>query len=160
MSKIGPRRRLHPEGAAPERDLVQIELEDFLLGQHLLDAAGENHFLEFAGDRIFVAQQQVLGDLLGDGRSAHRTLASAGLARIVEHGVGGAEEVNAAMAEEGLVLSGEIGLDQLLREIGILQLHPPLAGIGVDDLAIVAAHHGRQRGFVGEQRLGFGQVAR
>ena len=150
LVEIGARCRLHPERTPSERDLVEIEFEDFLFGQHLFDAPGEDHFLELAGDRIFIAQKQVLGDLLGDGRTAHRALARAELGGIIEHRIGCAEEIDPAVAEEGLVLGRQIGFDQLLREIGILQLHPPLACIGVDDCAIMAAHHGRQRGFIGE----------
>jgi hypothetical protein len=64
------------------------------------------------------------------------------------------------MTEEILVLRRQKGIDQPLREIGILQLHAPFTSIGMDDLAINPAHHCGQRGFIDQQRLSLGQIAR
>lgn len=57
-------------------------------------------------------------------------------------------EGGAAVAEECLVLCRKIRLDQLIRKIGILQLHAAFACIGMDDLTINPAHNCRQRGLV------------
>src|SRR5690606_38036551 len=63
LVKIGAAGCLNAKAAAAERNLVEIKLHDLALGQRRFDAAGEKHFLELAGDGIFVAQQDVLGDL-------------------------------------------------------------------------------------------------
>ena len=160
LVEIGARGGLDAETATAERDFVEIQFENFPLAQRILDPAGEDHLLQLARDRIFIAEQDVLGDLLGDGGAAHGAFARSHLAGVIEHGIGRAAQIDAAMAEERLVLRRQIGLDQLGREIDILQLHAPFAGIGVDDLAIAAAHHGRQRRFVFEQRFDIRQVAR
>ena len=142
LVEIGARGRLYAEAATTERDFVEIKLQDLLLGQHAFDARGKDHFLQLAGHRIFVAQQQVLGDLLGNGRTADRTFARSEFGGVIDHRIGSAGYIDTAMAEEGLVFGRKIGLDEALREIHILQLHPAFAGIGMDDLAIDAAHHG------------------
>ena len=58
-----------------------------------------------------------------------------------------------AMAEEGLVLGRDEGVDDQRRIFVIGQLDPPLAGEGLDRIAVIAAHVGRQRRLVGEQLL-------
>ena len=65
-----------------------------------------------------------------------------------------------AMAEEGAVLGGEEGVDQLRRKFLIGELDAPLAGEGLHRLAVDVADIGRQHRLVGEQRLGRGQAAR
>ena len=57
-------------GAEAEEDLVEVELEDLVLGVGLLDAEREDRFLDLAVERLLVGEQEVLGDLLGDGRGA------------------------------------------------------------------------------------------
>jgi len=160
LAEIGLGRGLDPEGLPAERDLVQIELEDLLLVQHAFDAPREDHFLELAGDRIFVADQDVLGDLLGNRGTAASASAGPELGRIVDHGPGQPGVINPAVAPEALVLGREEGVDDGLGEIDEAQLHTPFAGVGVDDLAIHAADHGGQRRLVRQQTVGRWQVAR
>ncbi len=64
------------------------------------------------------------------------------------------------MAEERLVFRRQISLDQLLRKIGILQLHAPFTGVGMDDVAINPAHHRGQRSLIDNQPFRIGQIAR
>src|SRR3546814_20058746 len=70
LVEIGAGGGLDAIGVAAEENLVEVELEDLLLAQHVLDAPGEEGFLDLAGVAQFVGQQQVLRHLLGDGRSA------------------------------------------------------------------------------------------
>merc|ERR1712039_1047953 len=79
------RRRVRRETAPPERDFIEVKLKDFLLGQHAFNAAGKDHFLQLARDGIFIAQKQVLGDLLlGDEYSVTRKLKEMILAGRIE----------------------------------------------------------------------------
>ena len=55
------------------------------------------------------------------------------------------------MAEEGLVLGGDEGVEHQRREFVIGQLDPALAGEGLDRIAVIAADVGRQRRLIGEQ---------
>ena len=68
----------HAVVARAEIDLVQIELEDALLGVGLLDAEGEDGLADLARERRLVGQQEVLGDLLGQARRALGPLARVG----------------------------------------------------------------------------------
>ncbi len=64
------------------------------------------------------------------------------------------------MAEEGLVLGGDEGIDD---EPGIfveIEFDPALAGIGANRVAVIAADVGRQRRLVGEQLLRARQAGR
>ena len=77
LVEIQQRRRRDAVGAEAEIDLVQIELEDFLLRVGALDAQRQQRFLDLALERNLVGQQEVLGDLLGDRRGALRAAAAA-----------------------------------------------------------------------------------
>src|SRR5262249_23650219 len=59
-----------PIGARPEINLVEIKLEDLLLGEGALDANSKDRLLELALHGLVAAQKEILGDLLGDGRGA------------------------------------------------------------------------------------------
>ena len=159
LVEIGTRCRLHAEAAAAERNFVEVKLEDFFLAQNILDPARKDHLLEFAGHGVFVTEQQDLGKLLRDRRSADRALVRAVFGSVVDNCIGRAGHIDAAMAEEGLVLGREIGADQPLGEIGILQLHPALAGVRMDDLAVDSAHHCGKRGLVIDKAFRIRQVA-
>ena len=100
LVEISPRCGLHTERAAPQRNFVEIKLKNLLLGQHMLDAASEDHFLQLAGDRIFVANQNVLGHLLGDGRAALGALARAEFRNIVDNRAGKPAQIDTAMSPE------------------------------------------------------------
>ncbi|EHJ62675.1 hypothetical protein NSU_0187 [Novosphingobium pentaromativorans US6-1] len=160
LVEISARGGLHAERTTAQRDLVEIELEDLLLGQHAFDAAGQHHFLQLAGDRVLVANQNVLGDLLGDSRATLGALTAAVLGDVVDHRARKAAEIDAAMGPERAVLRREEGVHQRTRKIDEAQLHAPFARVTVDDLAIEAAHHGRQRRLVLEQLVRVRQVAR
>ena len=55
LVEIGARGCLYAEASPPERNFVEIEFENFLLGQNLLDPLRKDHLLELTGDRVFVA---------------------------------------------------------------------------------------------------------
>ena len=72
LVEIIERRRGDAVGAAAEIDLVEIELENAVLRENLLDPQREQRLLDLALERDLVGQQEILGDLLGDGRGADR----------------------------------------------------------------------------------------
>ena len=113
LPEVALRRGLHAEGAVAEVDLVEVQLEDLVLGVLLLDLAGDLGLPELAAER-FVAAADVLGadvprQLHRDGREAfgHPHLDQVAPDR-AEH----AEPVDAVVLVEALVLGGdERGLD-------------------------------------------------
>ncbi len=80
----------------------------------MLDAEGEDRFLDLAFDRDFVGEQEVLGDLLGDGGSADRAAALAPVAQVHDQRARDAGGIDAGMGEEVLVLGREERLDHAL----------------------------------------------
>ena len=130
--------------ARAEIDLVEIELEDALLGVGLLDAKGQDGLADLAGERGLVVQEEVLGDLLGDARGAFRPLA--GIGDVGEHGAQDADEIDAGMGEEALVLGRHEGLGHALGHGGDRHEHPLLAGILGQQASVgrVEARHGER----------------
>ena len=85
-------------GADAEIDLVEIELEDLVLGEGVLDAEREQRLLDLAAQRDLAAQEEVLGDLLGDGRSPDRP---AIVPQPLEVGEDGAQDARAGRFPDG-----------------------------------------------------------
>ena len=147
---------LHPERVAAQRDLVEVELQDLLLGERALDPVREHGFLQLARIAALVADQQVLDHLLRDGGGAARrpSVRHALPRRAREPAV-----IEAVVLEEVLVLRRQERVHEQLGIFGKGQLHPPLARVGVNGRAVVAAHIGGQRRLISTQRVHRRQVA-
>src|SRR5262249_22473237 len=72
LAEIAARGELDAPGAAAEIDGIEIELENLRLAERLLDPRGHDHLADLALVGEVFAHQQVLDDLLGDGRAALR----------------------------------------------------------------------------------------
>ena len=72
LAEIALRRRLHPVGAGAEIDAVQIHFEDLRLAELVFEPERQHDFLQLAAERALLRQEQVLGELLRDGRAALR----------------------------------------------------------------------------------------
>ena len=99
------------EGAAAHIGAVEIELEDLLLGDVHLQPERQERLLDLALDRALVGEEQVLGQLLGDGGAALDDRVGAD---VLLHGAKQAEEIDAEMIEEAAVLGGQHGLDDMV----------------------------------------------
>ena len=64
------RRRLDAENAGAEIDAVEIEREDLVLGVARLQIEREHRFLHLALEGAAGIEEQILGQLLGQGRAA------------------------------------------------------------------------------------------
>ena len=84
LVEIIERRGGHAVIAGAEIDLVQIELEDAVLAEGLLDAQRQHDLAHLALERDLVAEQEVLGDLLGDGGGADRPPVAAQMGQVGE----------------------------------------------------------------------------
>ncbi len=141
-------RRGNPVGTGAEIDLVQIQLEDPVLAEGLLDAEGEDRLLDLAGDRNFVGQQKIPGDLLGDGGSADRPAVLPDLGEVLHHRPAHAHDVDAGMVVEILVLGGEEGLDRPLRYRRDRHEDAALGRIFGQEPAVAGVHAGHHRRLV------------
>ena len=68
MAEEFPRRGVDAVGAASEIDAVQIELEDLVLAELALQRERQDRLLDLAREGAVVGEEDVAGELLGDGR--------------------------------------------------------------------------------------------
>jgi hypothetical protein len=108
FSEIIQRRGVDAEGAAAEIGTVEVELEDFVLGEPRLQPQREEGFVDLALDSALVRQEQVLGELLGDGGPALHHAAGLGIGH---QRADGAVEVDAEMLVEAPILGRQSCLD-------------------------------------------------
>ena len=106
LAKIVPGGLPDSPGAVAEIDLVDVEIENFVLGEEFLDPPGQHHLADLAPESALGAEQQALDRLLGDGGRALLDPASQ------QVGPGGAQDrrvVQAFVFKEGFVLGGDKG---------------------------------------------------
>ena len=135
-------------GAHAEIDLVEIKLEDSLLGEGPLDLHRQQRFLDLARERQLVGEQEVLGDLLGDGGGALRAPPAAVLLHEQHRGARDAGEVDAAVLVEILVLRRDEGVGDELGHRLDRNVEPPLARIFGEQRSVGGVHPRHHRGLV------------
>src|SRR5215813_8876806 len=123
LAEIAARRHLDAPGAAAEINGIEIKLENLPLAQRVLDPRRQNHLADLALVGQVFAYQQVLDDLLGDGRAALR---APGRGKIADEGADQAALVDPLVLIEAFVLGREKSLLHVLRDIGEWNPHPPL----------------------------------
>ena len=139
LLEVGVRRHVDAPGAAAEIDRVQVDFEDLVLAQRLVDARGDDHLADLALVADVVADQQVLRDLLGDGRAALRP---AGLGDVGDEGADQAALVDALVLIEALVFGGDEGEPDVFGNLP--ERHPLAAVVGFEQLGEFLAfdvHH-------------------
>ena len=100
-------------GAMAQEHAVEVELEDFLLLQRPLDLYGQQDLVELAHEGPFQRQEVVACHLHGEGAAAGALFPGQHQFR---HGAHQAHEVNAPMTEKIIVLRGQQGVHELLRD--------------------------------------------
>src|SRR5262249_10792400 len=115
LAEIAARGELDPPGAAAEIDGIEIELENLRLAERTLDPRRHDHLADLALIGQVFAHQQVLDDLLGDGRAALR---APGGGEIADEGADQAALVDPLMLIEPFVLSREKGFLPVWGDIG------------------------------------------
>ncbi len=114
LAEIALRRGIDAVGAGAEIDAVEIKLEDLVLAEFPLQPDRQHHFLQLAPDRALLGQEQVLGELLGEGRAALR---DAAMQHVGGHGAHEPDRIDAEMAVEAAVLDGDEGTRQIGRQV-------------------------------------------
>ena len=145
LVEVEMRRAVDAEGAAAHIGAVEIELQDFVLGQPRLQPDRQKRLVDLALDGALVAQEQVLRQLLGDRGAA---LPHAAGLRVGDQRARGAGDVDAEMVVEAAVLGRQRRLDQIVREIlqrnGIIVLDAAAA----DRVAVAVEEGDREIGFL------------
>ena len=143
-------------GAASEIDLVQVELEDLLLGEFPLERHRQHGLARLAVERAVRIEEDVAGQLLRDGGSRLCTLV---IAEGYPDGAQQPDRVHAEMRIEAAILHRD---HRILHHPGDFRGGEPLAVARPQrhDLAAVArAHHDGPPRLAGLQRLVAGQAA-
>ena len=148
LAEIEVRGRLDAVGAVAEVELVAVQLEDPLLGILLLDAAGDEHLLELPPDGLLGIEEQLAGQLLGDGAPA---LGAAERAApdpddVLLERPDDAHVIDALVRIEPGVLGGDDGLLQDVGNARVRDFDPPLLGELLDDVALVGQDRGDDLG--------------
>src|SRR6266567_4132570 len=144
LAEIAARRHLDAPGAAAEIDGIEIELENLRLAERLLDPRRHDHLADLALVGQVFAHQQVLDDLLGDGRAALRAPRGG---EIADEGADQAALVDSLVLIEAFVLGREKGLLHVLRDVGEWNPHAPLVLLEHlrKALALAVEHDARSR---------------
>ncbi len=141
--------------AEAEVDFVKVKLENLVLGIGGLDAQAQQDLADLALDRAVRAQQEVLGDLLGDGRGALDVPVALQKHDRRAHDALGIE---AAMAVEILVFGRDEGVLDEIGDGGGGQIEPPLVRIFGEQAAVGGVHARHHRRLVILQVAVVGQI--
>ena len=123
LAEIAAGRELDPPGAAAEINRIEVELEDLRFAQRVLDPRCHDHLADLAVIGEVLADQEVLHDLLGDGRAALR---APGLRKVADEGADQPALVDPSVAIEALVLGREERLLDVFRNVAERDPLPPL----------------------------------
>ena len=132
-------------GSVAKVDLVGVKGEDLLLGEAAFDLDGEEDLLELTAVGLLSGEEEVAGELHGDGRGA---LGAALGVDVLVGGLDGADEIDAPVSLEALVLDGDNGVAELLGEVTVGDDYPALEGEGAEDLAVDVQEFGGGVGVV------------
>ncbi len=135
-------------GAHAEIDLVEVEFEDLVLGIGALDLERQQRLADLAREGHLVAQEEVLGDLLGDGGGALGMAAGAVVLHVIEGGARDAGEIEAAVLVEVLVLGRHEGVLDEVRHRLDRDIEPAFLGVFGEQRAVGRVHARHHRRLV------------
>jgi hypothetical protein len=134
LAEVALGRGLDAVGPGAEIDPVQIELEDLLLGEARLQPDRQDQLLGLPAIVLRRRQEEVAGELLGDGRAAAQRAAALAVAHVVDLAAGDAPRIESEVPVVPAVLDGDEGLWDIGRQ-----------GVEIDRRRVLAAAHRHQR---------------
>lgn len=114
LAEIELRCRLDAKRTAAHVGTIKIELENFALGEAAFEQDGKECFLDLSGHRAFGRQEEVLCELLGQGRAALYDFVGA---QVFHERAQRAENVDAEVFEKAAVLGGKSRLDDIVGDL-------------------------------------------
>ena len=150
LAEVDLRCGAEPVSALAEVNLVDVQLQYFVLGQAVLNLEGQKRLVEFATERFFSTQEEVSSNLHGDCAGA---LPPAGGREVRHRGADHPDVVHATVFVEALVFRGDDCFSKHLRRL--LEFHecafflPELA----DEFTLDAVDLQRNFGLIGSQRF-------
>ncbi len=160
LVEIGECGLCHAVGAAPKIDVVEIELENAVLGVGLVDPQREDRFAQLAFNRAVRRQEEILGDLLRDRRAADHAPAGTVIGKIGQERRGDARNVDTGMEVEILILGRKECLADTRGNRADRQEKPAFAREFSDHRTVARIEAGGDRGFPVRERAVIGQVSR
>ncbi len=133
-------------GSITEIDVVQIQLEDLFLRQRIFQPARQDDFLELAPQRALIVQQEILGDLLRDGRTAFEAASAQQVEDVFRHGAADAADVDAVVRKEVAVFGRQESLGQTRRDTIIGDVDAALLAVFTDQGAVPGKDARRSHG--------------
>ena len=156
LAEVGFRGGGDAIGALPEEDHVEIQREDFFLGEFALQPVRDERLLQLAAHGFFLGEERAA-------RRLHRDRAAAlrfSRGDVDEQAAQDSLPVEAVMVEEAVVFGGDERLAHLQRNLFepdrvaalLTDLRDEIAGARVHaqrhrELVVLHRRHGRQRGF-------------
>ncbi len=141
--------------------LVQVQLENALLGQHVLKPQCQQGLFDLAVVVQRVRpQHHVARDLLGDGRSADRAAGGANALQVGHRGARDREGVDALVTIEILVFGGDEGELHALRNGGDGREDASLGGELGHQMVVAVIDAAEHRRLVGAQAIQCRQIGR
>ena len=137
LAEVETRRLLHAVAAVAEVHLVQVESEDFILGELLRDPARQDDLLHLAPQGLLGREQHLLDHLLRDGRGA---LGEFSAQQVLEESARHALVVQALVLEKVGILGGQHGLNQHLGQLGIGHQGPVFRADLAHQVAVAIEH--------------------
>jgi hypothetical protein len=144
LAEVGLRGRGHAVGALAEEDHVEIQRENFLLGEFAFQPVGDEGFLQFAANRLLLREESAARRLHGD------CAAALCLARrdVHEQAAQDAVPVETMVFEKSVVLGRDERLAHDQRDLLVLdRVAALLADLG-DQVAGTRVHAQRHRQLV------------
>ena len=160
LAEIIQRRGAHAIAVLAQIDLIEIQLEDLLLGIGGVDADGQDRLAHLARHLEVGIEQEAPRHLLGDGGGALRTAPFQHQADILDRGAQDAGGIDAGMVVEIAVLGGGEGLLHQLGDEGGGHEDAPLMGKLAQHRAVAGIDPGGDGRLVILQRFHAGQIAR
>src|SRR6266550_2797093 len=114
LAESGCRTGFDSVGLRAVEAFVEVELHDLVFAVGLAQLVGKSQLFDLAADRLFGRQELLLGQLLRDGAATTDDPAGAD---VVERGADDADEVEAGVRVEALVLDRNSRLDRDRRDV-------------------------------------------
>ena len=150
LAEVSARCGLEAVGALPQVNLVDVKLENLVLGKIVLDLHRQHGFGQLAGERLFVRQEEVARHLHGDGR---RTFLDPARQQVGAGRAQDAQRVHAAMRVEAFILGRDDGLLHVGRHLVDGDERPAFLTKFADQRAVCGVNPERELGFVIRQRF-------
>ena len=146
--KIIQRRRRNAVTATPKINFVEIKRQNLVFAKSAFHPKRQDCFFDFAFNRNFICQQEILGNLLGNGRGTNRAPAFAIIDDIGHNCPRQSAQINAKMIVKCFVFSRNKSMDQSWRD-GLNRHKKPLfTGIFGQQRPVASMNAGHNRRFI------------